>query len=106
GELIATGRVRRAEIGLAGGTRALPPRAAERLGRRRGVEATAVSAGGPAAAAGVRPEDILASLDGSPVETIGGLQRLLTGERVGRRVEAEVAGGGELLRLAVVPREL
>ncbi|HEY8523524.1 MAG TPA: trypsin-like peptidase domain-containing protein [Acidimicrobiales bacterium] len=106
GELIATGRVRRAEIGLAGGTRALPPRAAERLGRRRGVEATAVSAGGPAAAAGVRPEDILVSLDGSPVETIGDLQRLLTGERVGRRVEAEVVRGGELLRLAVVPREL
>jgi S1-C subfamily serine protease len=106
GELVATGRVRRAEIGLAGGSRALPPRAADRLGRRRGIETTAVTSGGPAARAGVRPEDILVTLDGAPVETIGDLQRLLTGDRVGRPLAAEVIRGGELVQLRIVPREL
>jgi S1-C subfamily serine protease len=106
GEMIATGHVRRAEIGLAGGSRALPPRAADRLGRRRGVEATAIPRGGPAAVAGMRPEDILVTLDGSPVESIGDLQRLLTGDRVGRALDAEVVRGGELIHLRLVPREL
>jgi S1-C subfamily serine protease len=106
GELVATGRVRRAEIGLAGGSRTLPPRAAERLGRRRGIETTAVTSGGPAARAGLRPEDILVTLDGAPVETIGDLQRLLTGDRVGRPLAAEVVRGGELVQLRIVPREL
>jgi S1-C subfamily serine protease len=106
GSLISDGRVRRAEIGLAGGTRPLPPRVGTSVGRRNGVEVTGVVAGGPAARAGIRPEDILVSLDGSPVETIADLQRLLTGERVGRSLEAEVVRGGELIVVAVTPREL
>jgi len=104
--LIADGRVRRAEIGLAGGSRPLPPRVADQLDRRRGVEVTGVVTGGPAAAAGLRPEDILVELDGSPVETIGDLQRLLTGERVGRAMMAIVVRGGTRLELRIVPREL
>lgn len=104
--LINDGRVRRAEIGLAGGSRPLPPRMGERLGRRNGVEVTSVVVGSPAARAGVRPEDILVSLDDSQVETIGDLQRLLTGDRVGRTLPARVVRGGELVDLRIVPREL
>jgi S1-C subfamily serine protease len=106
GALIADGRVRRAEIGLAGGSRPLPPRVADQLDRRRGVEVTGVVTGGPAAAAGLRPEDILVELDGSPVETIGDLQRLLTGERVGRAMMAIVVRGGTRREVRIVPREL
>jgi S1-C subfamily serine protease len=106
GALIADGRVRRAEIGLAGGSRPLPPRVADRLQRQRGVEVTGVITGGPAAAAGMRPEDILVALDDSPVETIGDLQRLLTGERVGRATTATVVRGGDLRELRLTPREL
>src|SRR3954451_21973527 len=43
-ELIATGRVRRAWLGVAGATVPLPPRLAERLGRREGVRG---GGGGP-----------------------------------------------------------
>jgi S1-C subfamily serine protease len=106
GALVATGRVRRAELGLSGGSRALPPRMADRLGRVKGVEVTGVVGGGPAQAAGIRPEDIVVALDGAPVESIGDLQRLLTGDRVGRRLTAGVIRGGDLLDLALVPREL
>jgi S1-C subfamily serine protease len=106
GALISHGRVERAELGLSGGSRALPPRVAGRLGRRRGVEVTGVVAGGPAARAGVRPEDIVVALDGHPVEAIGDMQRLLTGERAGRAVEAVLVRGGELVDVAVVPSRL
>jgi S1-C subfamily serine protease len=106
GALIAHGRVDRAELGLSGGSRALPPRMADRLGRRRGVEVTGVVAGGPAARAGMRPEDIVVALGGRPIEAISDMQRLLTGEVAGHSLDAEVVRGGELLRLPVVPRSL
>jgi S1-C subfamily serine protease len=106
GSLISHGRVRRAELGLSGGTRALPPRMSDRLDQARGVEVTGVVGGGPAQRAGIRPEDIVVRLDGVPVQSIGDLQRLLTGERVGSRLAVGVVRGGELLELALVPREL
>jgi S1-C subfamily serine protease len=106
GALVAHGRVERAELGLSGGSRALPPRVAERLGRRRGVEVTGVVAGGPAAQAGVRPEDIVVALDGHAVEEISDMQRLLTGDRAGRAIEAQLVRGGQLVDVAVVPRRL
>jgi S1-C subfamily serine protease len=106
GALIAHGRVDRAELGLSGGSRALPPRMADRLGRRRGVEVTGVVAGGPAARAGVRPEDIVVALGGHPVEAISDMQRLLTGAVAGHTLDAEVVRGGDLLKLPVVPRSL
>lgn len=104
--LIKDGKVRRGEIGVAGGSRPLPPRIADRLQRRRGVEITGVVAGGPAAWAGVRPEDILVSLDDSPVESVGDLQRLLLGDKVGDEVPLGVVRGSELLDLRIRPREL
>src|SRR3954470_7604611 len=46
--LMRDGRVRRAYIGIAGGSRPVPPRAAARLGRDRGIEVVEVVAGSPA----------------------------------------------------------
>jgi len=106
GALIAHGRVHRAELGLTGGSRALPPRMADRLGRRRGVEVTGVVQGGPAARAGMRPEDIVVALGGHPIQAISDMQRLLTGEVAGHTLDAEVVRGGDLLELPVVPRAL
>jgi S1-C subfamily serine protease len=106
GALVTDGRVRRAEIGVTGGPRALPPRVGDRLDRRRGVEVTTVVTGSPAAAAGLRPEDIVVSLDGSPVESFGDLQRLLTGERASRPMVVEVVRGGEIRSLRITPREI
>src|SRR5258708_15674951 len=43
--LMRNGRVRRAYLGIAGGTRALPPATAQKLGQKAGVEVQEVVAG-------------------------------------------------------------
>ena len=104
--LMADGRVRRAWLGIAGGPRPLPPVVARRTGRDRGIEVVSVVAGSPAAAAGLRPEDVVLSVDGDPTPDMGALQRLMTGGRIGREVTLEVARAGEVLPVRVVPAEL
>jgi S1-C subfamily serine protease len=102
--LMAEGRVRRAWLGIAGGPRPLPPVVARRTGRERGVEVVSVVPGGPAAAAGLRPEDF--SVDGAATPDMGALQRLMTGARVGRPVVLELARAGDVHRVELVPAEL
>ena len=104
--LMRDGRVRRAYLGVTGGTRPLPPRAAERLGRDKGLEVVSVVSGSPAAKAGLRPEDLIVGLDGSPVEDVGDLQRLMTAERIDRSVPVEIVRLGERSQLEVRPTEL
>ena len=77
GALMRDGRVRRAWIGIAGGARPLPPRVAATLGRDRAVEVVEVIEGSPAAAAGLRAEDLVVAVDGVPVRGIDDLLRLL-----------------------------
>jgi S1-C subfamily serine protease len=104
--LMHDGRVRRAFLGVAGGARPLPPRAVARTGRERGVEVTSVVAGSPAARAGLRPEEVIVAVDGVPVADIGDLQRVLTADRIDRRVRFTVVRQGELADVDVVPTEL
>jgi S1-C subfamily serine protease len=104
--LISERRVRRAYIGIAGGSRPLPPRLARRLGRGSGVEVVQVVEGSPAAEAGLRPEDLVVELDGSPVADVGDIQRLMVVEKIGAPVPVRVLRGGQELELALVPAEL
>jgi serine protease Do len=104
--LMQDGRVRRAWIGIAGGTRPLPPAIATALGRTHGLEVVEVIEGSPAARAGVRPEDLVVGVDDQPVEGVNDLLRLLTGDTIDRQVELEIVRGGTQRRLALVPREL
>jgi S1-C subfamily serine protease len=104
--LMKEGRVRRAYIGIVGGSRPLPPRVAARLGREKGIEVVEVVAGSPAARAGLRPEDLIVAVDGEPMSDVGDLQRLMVAERIGKGVEAEVVRDGAFLRLDLIPREL
>ena len=100
------GRVRRAWIGIAGGTRPLPPRVAASVGRDRGVEVVEVAPASPAAAAGLRAEDLVVAIDDLPVRGVDDMHRLLTADHIGRRTELTVMrDGGERL-LAITPREL
>ena len=106
GALMRDGRVRRAFLGVVGGTRPLRPALAERLGRRRGLEVVQLLDGSPAAAGGVRAGDVIVELDGRPIEGVGDLQRLMVGEVVGRPIGVELERDGSMLALRVTPREL
>jgi serine protease Do len=106
GALMRDGRFRRAYIGIGGGPRPLPPRVAERLGRRTGVEVVDVVEPSPAARAGLRPEDLLVALDGAPLTGVGDLQRLMTEELIGTPVDLLVVREGRELTLRLVPEEL
>jgi S1-C subfamily serine protease len=104
--LMTEGRFRRAYLGIAGGPRPLPPRLARELGRDAGVEVVEVMGSSPAAAAGLRPEDLILDLDGSAVRTADDLQRLMVTETIGRDVAILVLRGDRLLTLQAKPVEL
>jgi S1-C subfamily serine protease len=106
GALMTEGRFRRAYLGIAGGSRPLPPRVARQLGRESGVEVVQVVEGSPAAAAGLRPEDLIVELDGAPVGDVGDIQRLMVVEKIGAPVPVRVLREGRELVLSLVPAEL
>src|SRR5881394_3572059 len=104
--LMTEGRFRRAYLGIAGGSRPLPPRVASRLQRASGVEVVEVVDGSPAAQAGLRPEDLIVDLNGVPVQTVDDIQRLMVGELIGSQVHARVLREGSERELDLVPVEL
>jgi S1-C subfamily serine protease len=104
--MIVDGRVRRAFLGIVGGTRPLAEPVAARLGRTRGLEIVQLLQPGPAASAGLRVGDIVVELDGNPIEGVGDLQRHLVGDAIGRRLELRVERGGETRSVSVSPVEL
>jgi serine protease Do len=106
GALMTEGRFRRAYLGIAGGSRPLPPRLARRLGREAGVEVVQVVEGTPAAEAGLRPEDLIVELDGTPVTGVNDIQRLMVVDRIGAKVPVRVLREGRELEFDLVPAEL
>jgi S1-C subfamily serine protease len=104
--LMRNGRVRRAFLGIAGGTRAMPPAMAERLGRKAGVEVQEVVSGSPAAAAGLQGGDLIVSVGESSVAKAGDLQRLMVEARIGSKLPLTVLRNDRLVTIDVVPAEL
>jgi S1-C subfamily serine protease len=104
--LMRNGRVRRGYLGIAGGTRALPPRIAERLARKAGVEVHEVVSGSPAAGGQLRAGDVIVSVGGAGVSKAGDLQRLMVEAKIGAQLPVTVLRGDQLLDLNVVPVEL
>jgi S1-C subfamily serine protease len=104
--LMRNGRVRRGYIGIAGGTRALPPAMAQRLERKAGVEVQEVVSGSPAAGAGLKGGDIIVSVGEASVAKAGDLQRLMVEARIGSKLPLTVLRNDRLLTLEVVPAEL
>ena len=104
--LMRSGRVRRGYLGIAGGTRALPPRIAERLGRKAGIEVHEVVSGSPAAAGKLTGGDVIVSVGEVGVTKAGDLQRLMVEAKIGSRLPLTVLRGDQLINLSVIPVEL
>jgi putative serine protease PepD len=73
-EIIATGRVTHAYFALA--ALPIPPTAAAQAGVPEGLFVQAVTPGGPTAAAGLRPEDVITTIDGQSATSSIQLQGL------------------------------
>jgi S1-C subfamily serine protease len=104
--LMRDGRVRRAYLGIAGGPRPLPPRVARELGTRDGIEIVEVVEGSPAATAGLRPGDIVFSIDGEHVAGPKDIQRKMLADAIGTPTRIELVREGTALTIEAVPREL
>jgi S1-C subfamily serine protease len=104
--LMTAGKVQRAYIGIAGGGRPLPPRAAAAVGRANGVEVMEVVDDSPAARAGIRSGDLIVELDGTAVADARDLQRLMVGERIGRSVGVQLWRDDQLRTVELHPIEL
>src|SRR5919109_1702917 len=106
GELMSDGRVRRAYLGIAGAPPPLPPKAERVVGRDHGVEVSEVVEGSPAAKAGIKRGDIVVELDGTAVNDVADLQRLMTGDRIDREIPVTVLRAAGRVELTVTPTEL
>ena len=104
--LLSDGRVRRAYLGIAGGPRPLPPRLARQLGREAAIEVVEVVGGSPADRAGIRAEDLIVEVDGTPIADVSSLQRLMGPERIGTSLRVRLVRAGRELELDPVPSEL
>jgi S1-C subfamily serine protease len=106
GALMRDGRVRRAYLGIAGSPRVLAPRDRVATGRESGVHVAEVIADGPAAAGGIRADDVILEVSGRPVTTAADLQRLMYDDAIGRSITIRVQRGDRTLDLEVTPVEL
>src|SRR3712207_2157636 len=99
------GSVKRGYLGILSQPVRLPD--GQRLGltQRGGLLVVGVEDGSPAGRGGLIVGDILATLDGQPVEDTEDLLLLLTGDRVGQEVEVKVVRGGELQSLQITVGE-
>ena len=106
--LLRDGRVRRSHLGVAGHDAPIPRFyvRTHHLAHGRGVAINAVTEGSAAAAAELRPGDIILEFAGEPVRGVDDLHRLLTEDRIGELVALKILRRGELRRVLVTPREV
>jgi S1-C subfamily serine protease len=103
---MSEGRFRRAYIGIAGGSRPLPPRLANELGRDTAIEVVETVEDSPAYRAGLRAEDLILEVDGKAVDGVDDLQRLMVGDLIGRTIEVTVHRSGRSFTAELTPVEL
>ncbi|MDR7184681.1 S1-C subfamily serine protease [Microbacterium trichothecenolyticum] len=104
--LRASGRVRRAWLGIAGSTVPLGQDVAAKAGSRVGMQVVSVVPESPAAVAGARVGDIVLSLDGVTIADPTALQRRMVEGAIGRRMEMTLWRNGALVDVVVLPQEL
>ena len=103
--LLRDGRIHRSFLGVAGQNVPIARRLARHhtLAVSSGVRVESVTPSSPAAAAGLKPGDIIIAFNERPVTGIDDLHRGLTEERIGRVTPLVVLRGLERLQVVVVP---
>jgi S1-C subfamily serine protease len=106
-ELIQHGRVRRAYIGVSAQTTGVPRRYARAadVDNSSGAMITALEPEGPAARAGLMTLDTIVRADAENVTGVDDLIRLLSSERIGKRIRIDVLRRGVLREFDVTPLE-
>jgi S1-C subfamily serine protease len=110
GRLIRDGRITRSYIGVAGQNVPVPRRIVRfyQLPVETGVLVVSFETNGEASAAreaGMVAGDLMVEFDGLPIRGIDDLHRLLTDERIGKRVPVTVIRGVQKLTFELVPKE-
>ncbi len=105
-ELISTGRVRRAWLGVAGVPVPLPPQVSTKIGQRNGLRVVEVVPGSPAGQAGVYLGDVILSAGKRPIQSVQALQRLMLGPAIGTRLAVTLLRRGALVDVVITPAEL
>jgi S1-C subfamily serine protease len=105
-ELVSTGKVRRAWLGVAGAPVPLPQNLAERFKQRRGLRLIEVVPGSPAGRAGLYVGDVIVSAGGKAVQGVQDVQRLMLGNAIGSRLSITVIRKGALVDVVAVPAQL
>jgi S1-C subfamily serine protease len=100
--LLSHGRIQRGYLGVSSTPARLPQALAESAGQRGGLVVTGLQPNGPAELAGFVLGDVLLSLDGEPLQSIGDLQAALE-DRATRSVPVRVLRAGAARELAVTP---
>src|SRR5271170_625804 len=108
GQLFAHGRVRRAYIGVSGATVPIATRVVRHfdLPSNKAVHVLERMPGSPAALAGIEPGDRMIALDGTPIDGIDGLQRLLDANLIGRACDLQLLRRSSLVRVTITPKEM
>ena len=103
--LIRYGRVRRSYIGVQAQTAALNRTIARHydLKTTTGALVLSAEAGSPGHKAGLQEGDVIATLNGEPVEGVDVLHRLLGEERIGVPTDLIVLRGSRRLEMTVIP---
>ncbi|QIN82216.1 PDZ domain-containing protein [Rubrobacter tropicus] len=105
GALQERGTVRRGYLGILSQPVRLPGGEKIDLTQKGGLLVVGVEDGSPAGRGGLMVGDIVATLDGQPVEDTDDLLVLLSGDRVGRAVPVKVVRGGEPQELEITVGE-
>ncbi len=104
-DLMREGRVVRGYLGLAGQTVPFPKAAAARYGISvpAGIQVVQIVPGGPAERAGLKPGDVILSVDGKDAPSVDAIHRILDRNSIGRESQLRVLRRGEVIAARITP---
>jgi S1-C subfamily serine protease len=102
-DLMREGRVARGWLGLAGQTQGLSKALVRRLGleAEAGVLAVQIVPEGPAAQAGLRPGDVILSVEGRSAPSVDAIHKVLGRDTIGRKLALRALRDGAIVELSL-----